>query len=219
MCGQFRLGGKVNIIKDIEQATGLTIAATPESRRLEAAGEDDFLPFRDVPVLFTDRDGLVKIRNMYWQLVYSWSEEFKSKYTTFNIRAESLGKNHNRPLLKFHRCLFPVSSFYETKKTGGRAVRPKERYEFTLSDHGIIALGGIYSVWTNPVDKEDRRLSAAIITVEPNAIVGEVHNRMPFIVPAPECHAWLDPDMTDFDLLAGMVRPFASGDLSRVGVA
>lgn len=91
-----------------------------------------------MPVLFTDRDGLVKIRNMYWQLIYSWSEEFKSKYTTFNIRAESLGKNHNR---------------------------------------------------------------------------------MPFIVPAPECRTWLDPDVTDFDSLADIVGPYESGEMVRARTA
>ena len=215
MCGQFRLGGKINIIKDIEKATGLDITEAAESRYLAAAGEFLFLPFHDVPVLFTDRDGAVKTRKMYWQLIYSWSEEFKSKYTAFNIRAESLEKRHNLPLLRFHRCLFPVSGFYEIKKLGGKTVMPKERYEFTFKDRGIIALGGVYSVWTNPAGREEQRLSAAIITVEPNTTVGAVHNRMPFIVPAESCRTWVDPDATDFDSLVDMVVPFESEEMVR----
>ena len=68
---------------------------------------------------------------------------------------------------------------------------------------------GIYSIWTNPEDESDRRYSCSIITTEPNPVVGQVHNRMPFIVPSELVGAWLDRDFQDADSLREMIRPFA----------
>ncbi len=167
-----------------------------------------FLPFHEVPVIYTDRDGVTRVGEMYWQLIHYWNKEFKSPYTQFNTRAESLRKRHNRELLERRRCVFPVSSFYETRKVGGKAVTPKESYEFTLCRQEIIPLGGIYTIWTNPDDREDRRPSCSIITLKPNSLVAGIHDRMPFILPPDAVSTWLDRNITDFDLLAALVEPY-----------
>lgn len=215
MCGQYRLGGEVDIIRGLEQVTGITVAETAYTRSLAEAGATGYLPFREVPVLYSGPDG-PRLAPMYWQLIYSWSEEFRSQYTVFNIRAESLDRTHNRPLLRHQRCIFPVSAFTETRKEGGRAVMPKEHYEFTIEGQAIIPLGGLYSVWTSREDKSDRRLSAAIITVRPNRIIGEVHDRMPFIIPPERCGDWLDPGFSDAARLKEMVAKYESSAMRRV---
>ena len=67
---------------------------------------------------------------------------------------------------------------------------------------------GIYSIWTNPEDESDRRYSCSIITVEPNQTVGEIHNRMPFIVPSERVADWLDPGLDDAGRLRKMIVPY-----------
>lgn len=218
MCGQYRLGGEIDIIRAVEQATGLKAAETAYTRGLAEAGAAGYLPFREVPVLYSGPEG-PRLEPVYWQLIYSWEEEFRSKYTVFNIRAESLERAHNRSLLRHQRCIFPVSAFTETRKEGGRAAVPKERCEFTLEGQEIIPLGGLYSVWISREDESDRRLSAAIITVEPNRLIGEVHDRMPFIIPRERCGDWLSPGISDAGRLKDMVETYESSAMKRVRVA
>lgn len=95
----------------------------------------------------------------------------------------------------------------------------KEYYEFTLEGQEIIPLGGLYSVWTSREDESDRRLSAAIITVEPNHLIGEVHDRMPFIVPRERCRDWLDPGFSGIGWLKEMIATYETSAMKRVRIS
>lgn len=216
MCGRFVLTGGTRLLLRFKERFGVEVAVPDDIERLLPESGVTFLPFSDVPVFCTDREGVTRVKLMYWQLIHYWCKEFKSDYTQFNTRAESLGKRHNRELLEHRRCVFPISSFYETRKSGGRTATPRECYEFTMKQPDIIPLGGIYSVWTNPGDEHDRRYSCSIITVEPNSLVSEVHDRMPFILTPGAVSAWLDRGFTDFDALLEMVIPYDSNAMQRV---
>lgn len=215
MCGRFTLTGGTRLLLRFKEQYGVEVEEPEDMERLLPDRGVTFLPFHDVPVFYTDHNGVTSVKPMYWQLIHYWSKDFKSKYTQFNTRADSLGKRHNRDLLERHRCIFPVSSFYETHKVGGRTVMPKESYEFTLRGLDIIPLGGIYSVWTNPEDDGDRRYSCSIITVEPNSLVAEIHNRMPFILAPGDVSTWLDRGVSDFDRLMEMVGPYDAKAMLR----
>ena len=171
-------------------------------------GERTLRPFSDVLVIFAGEDGRLKLAAMYWQLIHYWEQEFKSRYTCFNTRADSLEKPHNRELLISKRCVLPAVSFFENRQTGGQTLKPRQVYEISLPGRRLMALGGIYSVWANPKDKKDKRLSCSIITVEPNPTVAEIHNRMPLIFPADQVSRWLDPGVADVGELKEMIKPF-----------
>ncbi|HYT41453.1 MAG TPA: SOS response-associated peptidase family protein, partial [Methylomirabilota bacterium] len=48
--------------------------------------------------------------------------------------------------------------------------------------------------------KEGKELKTyTIITTEPNALVGEIHNRMPAILENQDEEEWLNPDETEAD--------------------
>ena len=177
------------------------------------AGERVLRPFNDVFVIMVEAGGRVVLRPMYWQLIHRWEKEFKSRYTCFNVRAESLGKRHNEELLESQRCILPVSAFFENLQEGGRTLKPRQVYEFRFAGGGVIPLGGIYSVWSDPDDPADRRPSCSIITTEPNECVGRIHSRMPFIVPPAQVGAWLDPDFGDLDFLKRLIRPWEEANL------
>jgi putative SOS response-associated peptidase YedK len=206
MCGRFNLTGGSRLLLRFEEQFGVRVAEPENVERLLPEDGVTYLPFRDVPVFYTDSDGVTRVREMYWQLIHYWNREFKSSYTQFNTRAESLAKRHNRELLERRRCVFPVTSFFETRKEGGRTLKPKEIHEFSMGERGVIPLGGIYSVWVNPEDGDDKRYSCSIITTEPNELVAQVHDRMPFILPPEAVAVWLDREVTDFDRLMGLIK-------------
>lgn len=215
MCGSFTQPGDINILESFRERFGIEVSDDPGDADPAIRKQLKATPFREVNVIYADPEGTVRLASMYWQLIYHWNREFKSRYTCFNVRMESLDKRHNEPLLIRRRCVFPVIDFFETRKIGGRPVQPRESYEFSRKGGGLMALGGIYSVWHNPEDEEDRRYSCSVITLEPTALIAEIHNRMPYILTDEDVKAWLDPGNIEFEKLMEMIRPISSEDLER----
>jgi putative SOS response-associated peptidase YedK len=92
-----------------------------------------------------------------------------------NLRAETV-------LAKFRgsgRCLVPASGFYEWKAEGRR----KQPFYFSPASDALLALAALWE-----------RDTCSLITTEPNAVVGAVHDRMPLIVPKALYRAWLQGD-------------------------
>jgi putative SOS response-associated peptidase YedK len=83
-------------------------------------------------------------------------------------------------------------------------------YGFLLKDRGLFAIAGIYDVWTDPQTGTEV-FSYAMVTVEPDAVVGEVHARMPAIFASREDEQdWINPDITEADRLLSLLNPFPS---------
>jgi putative SOS response-associated peptidase YedK len=92
-----------------------------------------------------------------------------------NLRAETV-------LSRFRssgRCLVPASGFYEWKTEGSR----KQPYYFHPQDEPLFALAALWE-----------RDTCSLITTEPNAVVGKVHDRMPLLLPKAGYAAWLAGD-------------------------
>lgn len=211
MCGRFTPIPRPQVLEEFRREFGIEVTAAPgvtPPPQEDLFGPGQCLPFRDVEVVFTGPDGRVLLMPMQWQLIHNWNREFRSDYTNFNTRYEKLGKPHNRELLRHQRCIVPVAGFFENRQAGGKTVKPKESYRFTLREQSIVPLGGIYSIWTNPEDDSDRRFSCSVITLDPNELVAEIHNRMPFIVPREAVAAWLDIAVTDHEFLLELIEPY-----------
>jgi putative SOS response-associated peptidase YedK len=73
-----------------------------------------------------------------------------------------------------------------------------------------LALAGLWASWHDPDRPDDSPLrSATILTTEPNALMGQIHNRMPVILSELDWDRWLDPaieDIASFMLLLGPAR-------------
>jgi putative SOS response-associated peptidase YedK len=94
-----------------------------------------------------------------------------------NLRAETV-------LAKFRtsgRCLVPASGFYEWKAEGRR----KQPYYFSSRSDALLALAALWE-----------RDTCSLITTEPDRVVGEVHDRMPLMVPKQLYQAWLHGDQS-----------------------
>lgn len=92
-----------------------------------------------------------------------------------NLRAETV-------VSKFRssgRCLVPASGFYEWKVEGSR----KQPYYFFPKDEPLFALAALWE-----------RDTCSLITTEPNAVVGKIHDRMPLLLPTASYASWLAGD-------------------------
>ena len=166
-------------------------------------------PFTDICTIYNNSDNVSAIRNMYWQLIPDFCKEFKSKYSMFNTRAETLfEKKFKKDLILSRRCLIPVNNYYEWKKDG----RQKTPYSFQIRDKDITFLGGIYSIWQNPHNLV-QRYSCSIITTEAVPEVRHIHNRMPLIIDGYKTEQWLDKAYTDSNKISKMLTPYETNNL------
>jgi putative SOS response-associated peptidase YedK len=104
-----------------------------------------------------------------------------------------------------------ADSFYEWMKPDDQKV--KRPYRFLLKSEQPFAFAGIWKE-----GEEGKEMECAIITTEPNGIVGKVHNRMPAIL-KPEVEAdWLDLDITPEQALE-MLQPYPDGAMEDCGIS
>ena len=137
---------------------------------------------------------------LHWGLIPSWTKERQGS-GIINARSETIQEKPSfRDSFKRRRCLIPADGFYEWKKTG----KTKQPYYFQMKDESVFSFAGIWDVWKR--DGEEI-ISCAIITTEPNELLGMVHNRMPVILRAGDVDAWLDEDAGG-DELQDLLKPF-----------
>jgi len=92
-----------------------------------------------------------------------------------NLRAETV-------LAKFRssgRCLVPASGFFEWKVDGRR----KQPFYFVAKEEPLLAFAALWE-----------RDTFSLITTEPNAVVGKVHDRMPLLLRKDNYRSWLEGD-------------------------
>lgn len=93
----------------------------------------------------------------------------------------------------------PIDNFFEWKAIKG--VKPKRPYAIGMKSGEPFALAGIWENWQRPGTDEWVR-SFAIITTNANELVGEIHDRMPVIIPPESYDRWLSTlDLDPRDLL------------------
>jgi putative SOS response-associated peptidase YedK len=133
-----------------------------------------------------------------------------------NARAEGIASKPSfKKPLRFQRCIIPASAFFEWKGTPGTKVK----YRIARKDGEFFGFGGLYETWRDPSDPSGSELATcSIITTQPNALVAPIHNRMPVILLREDEERWLDPDMTEPEEIASLLRPYPADllETSRV---
>jgi putative SOS response-associated peptidase YedK len=71
--------------------------------------------------------------------------------------------------------------------------------------------------WRNPEGQTIKTCS--IITTTPNALLADIHDRMPVILPDDAYDLWLDPGFQKTDALCDLLKPFASNLMRRYEVS
>ena len=70
-----------------------------------------------------------------------------------------------------------------------------------------MALAGLWETWRSPAKETIR--SFTIVTTKPNELCGELHNRMPVILPPDNWPLWLGEEPAEPDQLMSMLVPYA----------
>ncbi|MDQ4039489.1 MAG: SOS response-associated peptidase [Actinomycetota bacterium] len=152
--------------------------------------ENDSQPYRELTVV-------------NWGLVPSWAKDAKIGSKMFNARVESLtDKPAFRKAFERRRALIPADGWYEWMVTGtGGKGAAKQPYFMTPQDGSVLAFAGLWEIWGS---KPDLLLTCTVITIPAVGPLGEIHHRMPFVLPRRRWGAWLDPAEQD---PAGLLEP------------
>lgn len=142
-------------------------------------------PSQMIPVVRETAEGRA-LALLKWGLIPWWAKDAHIGAKLINARAESLAsKPAFRDAYRHRRCLVPADAFYEWKPVAGR----KQPYCIRMRDHTLFGMAGLWEHWVAPDGQVVE--SCTIVTVEANALVGELHDRMPLILAPADYDAWL----------------------------
>lgn len=175
--------------------------------QLEIFPESEFLSGFTFPLLpiVTDSPDMLA---MSWGLIPPWirdeisAKEFRKN--TLNAKSETIFEKPSfKGSIKHHRCILPVTGFYEWRHEG----KAKIKYIIRVPEVDIFSLGCIYSHWKDP-DTGHVLTSFAIITTAANPLMEYVHNtkfRMPLIIPPEHEHVWVYSNLSPDEIKSLMV--------------
>jgi putative SOS response-associated peptidase YedK len=86
-----------------------------------------------------------------------------------------------------------------------------------MADDSIFAFAGIWDSWRSPEGKAIETCS--IITTTPNALLIDIHDRMPVILPDDAYDLWLDPGVQKSDAICDLLRAFDPALMRRFEVS
>lgn len=148
-----------------------------------------------------------------WGLIPHWSADATIANRLINARAETVsGKPAFRSAARYRRCLIPADGFYEWKTT----ERGKQPYFIRLRGDRLFALAGLWDRWQSP--SGEILETCTVLTVEPNPLMAQLHNRMPLILPPEAYEAWIDPAITEFEVLRRWLRPYPEDEMELIAV-
>jgi putative SOS response-associated peptidase YedK len=160
-------------------------------------------PSQDIPIVRPADDGR-EVAIVRWGLVPYWAKDLKVGYKMINAKAETVDEKPSfRNAFKSRRCLIPADGFYEWKKLDDGSKQP---YRLCLKDQQPFAFAGLWEA-----NDKLEVTSCTIITTEPNEVAGEIHNRMPVILPPEDYDTWLSAETAPADAKA-LLKPY-EGDM------
>jgi len=197
MCGRFTL---YHDDRELQERFQAIIAE--EIERLEP--RYNIAPSQQIAAIIADQKR--HLAAMQWGLIPAWAKD--DKRPLINVRADTLAeKPYFRTALSKRRCLIPASGFYEWKEADNPREGGKTPIYFQPEGGGLLGFAGI---WEERTAADGSPLvTCAIITTEPNSLLGMVHDRMPVIVPRTAEENWLDTSLTDAADLLALLAPYA----------
>jgi putative SOS response-associated peptidase YedK len=154
---------------------------------------------------------------MRWGLIPSWAKDASFGPKAINAVAETAAeKPAFREPMRRQRCLIPADGFYEWKQSGGKVKQP---YKIEMTEGGVFAFAGLWDRWKDPAGREI--VTCTILTTEANALLKDIHHRMPVILKPEDYDLWLDPGVTDPAKVADLLKPFDAREMRKhtVGTA
>ncbi len=152
--------------------------------------------------------------HLHWGLIPGWAKDPSIGNRMINARSETVtAKPAFRNAFRNRRCLVVADGFYEWKKTGTR----KQPYVIRMCDGSPFAFAGLWEHWESA--EGEAIDSCALLTTQPNELVGEVHDRMPVILRPSDFDLWLDPSMNKPEKLEPLLRAYPANKMTTFAVS
>jgi putative SOS response-associated peptidase YedK len=168
----------------------------------------------------------IELAHARWGFVPYWWKEAKPPRGRFNARYETAATNGMwRDAFSRARCLLPALGWYEWRKeervdkATGEVVKVNQPYYICREDRRPFCFAGLMSGWKDPGDP-DTALTCTVLTRPGAGPAGEIHERMPVVLPDEGHQEWLDPALTDSAKATALIEKYAQEDfeLRRVGL-
>jgi putative SOS response-associated peptidase YedK len=174
-------------------------------------------PTNDIYGVISTSQGHRRLEVFRWGLVPSWADSLQVGARLINARAETLAdKPSFRTHFRRHRCLVPMSGFYEWTTVPGPAPRAravKQPWLIERADGRPLAAAGLWSAWRDRQGPPDAPWvhTCTVITTAANATMAEIHDRMPALLEPETWDHWLDPELHDTEELQHLLVPAPDG--------
>ena len=164
----------------------------------------DFLP---TPIITTGKPNELQMMN--WGLVPWWTkagpDALRIRVQTLNCISEEM---FEKPAFKDaakegKRCLIPCTGFFEWRWMDEKG-KMKVPYYIRIKDQELFSIAGLYSRWKDK-SNDKNYYSYTVLTTKANPLMEKIHNskkRMPVILPREYEKDWLNPTLTNDDVLA-----------------
>jgi putative SOS response-associated peptidase YedK len=106
-----------------------------------------------------------------------------------------------------------ADGFYEWQKLNGT----KQPYFIRLRDSKPFAFAGLWERWEGPDASVIE--SVTLLTTEPNALMGEIHNRMPVILHPRDYGLWLDPAIQQPEKVQPLLTAYPAEEMEAFPVS
>lgn len=152
----------------------------------------------------TTREGVM----LKWGLIPSWAKDPAIGMKLINARAETVAdKPSFRKAFRQRRCLVLADGFYEWQKEG----HTKQPFYIRMKDDHPFAFAGLWEQW---MDADGKPLeTCALLTTEPNELMGPIHHRMPVILKTDAYDPWLDPTLHDVSKLTPLLQSYPAEEM------
>lgn len=176
MCGAYGFLGVSGFQKSINLALRYNLLNNPKPR-------DSYNIRPTMEALVISRNSPNKGSYLKFGIEAPWKEGM----LLINAKSETVGELRTyKKMFMEDRCLIPASFFFEWKINDKDTKTP---FLFRLKSKDPFSFAGIHN-----------NAGFVILTVKPNDLVSDVHNRMPVILKKELEDVWLNPESTESDL-------------------
>lgn len=132
--------------------------------------------------------------SMKWGLLPNWAKPGTFSAPLINARSETIREKPSfKNLITNNRVVIPINGFYEWRREG----KIKTPYFVSPSATSAMFVGALYQP-----DNETKQSHVAVVTVESNDKMNEIHHRMPVILSPENALTWIQAsDQNKIDAL------------------
>lgn len=205
MCGRFTLTADPGVLQEAFPEINIQVPVKP---RYNIAPTQPVAVITNLPEL--------RLGYFHWGLIPSWAKDPEIGSRLINARSETLAEKPSfRSAYRRRRCLIPADGFYEWKVDPGQ--KAKTPMYIKLKSNLPFAFAGLWELWSSPDGSQI--YSCTIITTQPNALMENIHNRMPVILPKTAYKEWLDPSERSPESVAHLLVPYPAEEMEAYPVS